>query len=119
MDTRAQLASASTCCTAAALEDPRHRPANARLQRDPHPSIDGEGPRWSEGPWIGQIRRRIGKRSRVEQRACGVKLLIEEILNKPVDLHLLADLVGRVQAEHRITWQLGKCAILIAGDDLA
>src|ERR1700761_7507067 len=81
-----------------ALASRASRPKGDRLiersQRDPQPAIDGERPRGTEARWVGQVGRRVGQFSDVEQSAPGVIPLVEEVLDEAIDLHLLAHLVG-------------------------
>src|SRR5574337_2137708 len=88
-------------------------------QGQPESAVDVEWLARAEIARIGQERRRIGKRGRVEQAARGIEALIEYVLNEAVDLQLLADLIGGVDAEHGIARNLRKCAVLVAERDLA
>ena len=78
------------------------------LQRNPHPSIDGDRLPWPKAGWIGQEWRRVGKGRDVKQRAGGIVALIEDILGKAIDLEILAHLVGRVQTKDRVARDLRK-----------
>src|SRR5271165_6327374 len=78
------------------------------------PAIDRERHCWPQAPRIGQVGRGVRQRSRVEQAAVGIIVLVEYVLDEAVDLQLLANLEGGVRAEDSVAGDLRKRPVLVA-----
>ena len=86
-------------------------------QRDPQPSVDGEGLRRPERLRIG-YGRAGHELPGLDQAAGRIITLIENVLGVAINLHLLVTLVGGVQAEDRVAGDLRNRVVLVAEDDL-